>query len=30
MALIHVNGNESRIASPNLPFRLTRPLKIGD
>jgi hypothetical protein len=29
VTLIHVNGHESRIASPDLPFLLSRPVKFG-
>jgi hypothetical protein len=29
VTLIHANGHESRIASPDLPFLLSRPVKFG-
>ncbi|HEX7753212.1 MAG TPA: hypothetical protein VF440_12535 [Novosphingobium sp.] len=30
VTLIHANGRESRIASPDLPFLLSRPARFGD
>ncbi len=30
VTLIHSNGRESRIASPDLPFLLSRPARFGD
>lgn len=29
VTLVHQNGQESKIASPNLPFLLTRPVSFG-